>query len=301
MSPIPSHVTELLTPLFPPGTSFTLSHSNQIHPSALPTSPTTFSGIYLYKSASLPALQLKGEIESMKRMKDGVGPRVVGDGELDGKVWCCTEWHDLEYLKTEEHQERLAELLAELHLSPVPERQQFGFPVPTYCGVTEQDNTQEDTWAKFYSKRRIENILRRIGDDELSAVGAALVERVIPRLLENVDVRPSLLHGDLWSGNVAFSKNNKGPFTFDPASYYGHSEADLGITHMFGGFTSAFYSRYHEVIPRSHPVEEYEQRMWLYELYHHLNHTLMFGRSYKGGSLRLISKLVDWYKQAEEG
>lgn len=76
-----------------------------------------------------------------------------------------------------------------------------------------------------------------------------------------------ILHGDLWSGNVCWTEH--GPVIYDPASYYGHGEADLGITHMFGGFSSAFYDAYHEVHPRSAPW--YGERMVLYECYHHLN------------------------------
>ena len=79
------------------------------------------------------------------------------------------------------------------------------------------------------------------------------------------------------SGNARFSRSRSQPIIFDPASYYGHSEADLGIMHMFGGFTPAFFTRYHQLVPRSEPREEYEQRVQLYEAYHHLNHALMFG------------------------
>ena len=147
-----------------------------------------------------------------------------------------------------------------------------------------------------------------------------LVARVIPHLLGKLDIKPSLLHGDLWvrfsrslagflspeaadhscpyasshsrlchnltghcfpckkqSGNARFSRSRSQPIIFDPASYYGHSEADLGIMHMFGGFTPAFFERYHQLVPRSEPTEEYEQRVQLYEAYHHLNHALMFG------------------------
>lgn len=101
-------------------------------------------------------------------------------------------------------------------------------------------------------------------------------------------MRPSLLHGDLWSGNARFSRNRGAPITFDPSSYYGHSEADLGIMRMFGGFSSAFFRRYHELVPRSEPVAEYEQRLQLYECYHHLNHTLMFGVRPGLGFLRAL-------------
>jgi protein-ribulosamine 3-kinase len=99
--------------------------------------------------------------------------------------------------------------------------------------------------------------------------------------------KPVILHGDLWSGNVGYDKTSGQPKIFDPSSYYGHNEAELGITHMFGGmfshrpacltnnadrligFTNDFYEAYHEVHSKSEPY--YEERQKLYELYHHLN------------------------------
>ncbi|BGP47594.1 hypothetical protein JCM10450v2_003459 [Rhodotorula kratochvilovae] len=113
-------------------------------------------------------------------------------------------------------------------------------------------------------------------------------------LLGKLKIKPSILHGDLWSGNARYSKNRNAPITFDPSSYYGHSEADLGITCMFGGFTPAFYQRYHELVPKTEPADEYEQRMQLYEVYHHLNHMLMFGGLYKSGAAALLKGLVQW-------
>lgn len=110
--------------------------------------------------------------------------------------------------------------------------------------------------------------------------------------LGNIEVKPSLLHGDLCSGNARYSRSTSAPITFDPGSYYGDSEAELGIMHMFGGFTSAFFKRYHELVPKIQPVEDYGQRIQLYELYHHLNHTLLFERSHRTGALSIMRKLV---------
>ena len=59
------------------------------------------------------------------------------------------------------------------------------------------------------------------------------------------------------------------PVIFDPAVYYGHHEADLGIAKMFGGFGESFWGAYHLELPKS---EGFERRSWLYELHHHLNH-----------------------------
>lgn len=204
------------------------------------------------------------------------------------------EWHDLDRLRSDQHQRRLAELVAELHLAPVPASQQYGFPILTCCGATVQDNTEEGDWATFFGERRFGDLIKRIGDDQLVKLGREVQRRVIPHLLGKLDIKPSLLHGDLWSGNARFSRSRSQPIIFDPASYYGHSEADLGIMHMFSGFSPAFFERYHQLVPRSEPRQEYEQRVQLYEAYHHLNHALMFGGSYKSGAISLLRGLLSW-------
>lgn len=99
----------------------------------------------------------------------------------------------------------------------------------------------------------------------------------MPKLLTDFQPapRPVLLHGDLWSGNVAADIRTEEPVLFDMSSYYGHNEAEFGISQMFSTLPTSFYDAYHSILPRSEPY--HEQRMKLYELYHHLNHYLMFG------------------------
>lgn len=95
------------------------------------------------------------------------------------------------------------------------------------------------------------------------------------------------------SGNVGVERWGK-PIIFDPSSYYGHNEADLAISRMFGGFPQVFYTTYHELQPKSDPVEQYPYRCDLYELFHYLNHTLLFGASYEHSARQKISKLLEW-------
>ena len=113
------------------------------------------------------------------------------------------------------------------------------------------------------------------------------MRRAVPLLLDHFTPapRPVIIHGDLWSGNVGYDRTTSQPVIFDPSSYWGHNEAELGMTRMFGGerrfsstlfnrltcagFTNDFYDAYHEIQPPSQPY--HEQRIDLYELYHHLN------------------------------
>ena len=84
---------------------------------------------------------------------------------------------DLDRLRSDEHQRRLAELVAQLHLASAPISPQYGFPIPTCCGATVQDNTEERDWATFFGERRIGDLIRRIGDGELEKLGGEVQRR----------------------------------------------------------------------------------------------------------------------------
>lgn len=111
------------------------------------------------------------------------------------------------------------------------------------------------------------------------------------------NVRPAIIHGDLWSGNAGTDEQSGQPIIFDPSSSYSHNEAELGIMKMFGGFSSDFFEAYHDVIPKAQPY--YQERQEMYEAYHHLNHFVMFGGSYRSGTVRIFKKLIAWAE--EEG
>ncbi len=186
----------------------------------------------------------------------------------------------------------LAQKLGELHTTPAPVPEgyktlMFGFPVATCCGDTEQDNTWTESWAEFYAERRLRAILkkseRKNGKDaSLRAAVERTAQEVVPRLIGDHHlnggrgVTPVAVHGDLWSGNRGRGRiggqSAVEDVVFDPSSCYAHNEYELGIMKMFGGFGGAFLREYHQICPKTEPVEEYEDRVALYELYHHLNH-----------------------------
>lgn len=110
---------------------------------------------------------------------------------------------------------------------------------------------------------------------------------MIPKMFEGVQVFPALLHGDLWSGNVAECPDS--PIVFDPCCFYGHSEFELAISMMFGGFNSSFYSAYHKKLPKA---PGFEKRYQLYQVFNYLNHWNHFGGEYRHASLRAMEKLL---------
>ncbi|XP_029783683.1 fructosamine-3-kinase isoform X3 [Suricata suricatta] len=109
----------------------------------------------------------------------------------------------------------------------------------------------------------------------------------IPGLFCGLEIVPALLHGDLWSGNVA--EDDSGPIVYDPASFYGHSEFEMAIALMFGGFPSSFFTAYHRKIPKA---PGFDKRLLLYQLFNYLNHWNHFGRQYRSPSLGTMRKLL---------
>ena len=90
------------------------------------------------------------------------------------------------------------------------------------------------------------------------------------------EISPTLLHGDLWSGNYLISTEGR-PYLIDPAVYYGHREVDIAMTKLFGGFGADFYAAYWEHFSRD---SNETARNDLYQLYYLLVHLNLFGASY---------------------
>ncbi|XP_045841362.1 ketosamine-3-kinase isoform X2 [Meles meles] len=132
----------------------------------------------------------------------------------------------------------------------------------------------------------VQPFVDQFGFDVVTCCGY-LPQLKIPDLFRDLDIVPALLHGDLWGGNVA--EDSSGPIIFDPASFYGHSEYELAIAGMFGGFSHSFYSAYHDAVPTA---PGFEARQQLYQLFHYLNHWNHFGSGYRESSLRIMRNLT---------
>lgn len=184
--------------------------------------------------------------------------------------------------------EALGRGLAALHQTSDPRG--FGFELDGYCGATPQPNPWTADWAEFYGEQRLGHQLRLAGARGLDAATLHKGERVLGRLSELVGPsEPSaLIHGDLWSGNLHPSASGA-PGLVDPAAYFGHREAELGMMVLFGGFSERVFAAYDEV----HPLASgWRERLDLYTLYHVLNHYVLFGGSYGSHAARLLDRYL---------
>jgi len=214
-------------------------------------------------------------------------PRPVKTGVFNNQAYLIMEHLQLTS-HTRSSQEALGRQLAQMHFCTGPKK--FGLDHDNTIGLTPQINTWTDSWIDFYRTYRLgyqlEQIDKKYDDVELLKVSESYLDR-LPSFLEELEILPSLLHGDLWGGNAA-SLAEGTPVVYDPACYYGHHEADLSMTNMFGGFSPHFYGAYHELIPKA---SGFEQRNALYQLYHYLNHYLLFGSSYSASCLAILGGL----------
>ncbi len=166
----------------------------------------------------------------------------------------------------------------------------FGFYEDNYIGSNVQNNINNEilNWNEFYFEKRILFQFRLAekngyATEELKS-GIKNIETSISTILSGSDEPPSMLHGDLWSGNFITDENGAACL-IDPAVYYGHREADLAMTKLFGGFNSQFYISYNEEWKLK---DGWEYRENIYKLYHILNHLNLFGRGYYPQAISLI-------------
>ncbi|MCP3674591.1 MAG: fructosamine kinase family protein [Gammaproteobacteria bacterium] len=168
---------------------------------------------------------------------------------------------------------------------------EFGWKRNNTIGATIQKNNSAKNWHSFWNKQRLGYQLRLAKQNGASKNLLEKGERIQAKLnlfFNDYDPKPSLLHGDLWSGNIGFSDSGH-PVIFDPAIYYGDRETDLAMTELFGGFSEDFYQSYEDVYPLD---DGYNIRKKIYNLYHILNHYNLFGGSYEDQAERICNLLL---------
>lgn len=166
----------------------------------------------------------------------------------------------------------------------------FGFETDNYIGSNPQRNSWNEDGFVFFRERRITPQLKMAeGRSLLKPEDVGKVEKLLDQLPDFLPSQPpSLLHGDLWSGNLITDSNGR-PALIDPAVYYGWGEADLAMTDLFGTYPDEFYQTYQELRPLD---QGYRSRFPLYNLYHLLNHLNLFGRSYLPQVRSILARFV---------
>ncbi len=194
--------------------------------------------------------------------------------------------------------------LAGLHLAPLaPElNHRYGFTIDNHLGSTMQPNGWIDDWVDFNTQRRLGHQLRLAVDRGLlDAHESRSVEHVIERLSAVLPRRPrvSLLHGDLWAGNVLPCDSTSGCSAprctcavIDPAPSVGDALADIAMMMLFGGMPAACFNAWAERMGIDPHADESRLRIAVYQLYHVLNHVNIFGRGYAGQAMALTSAIL---------
>ena len=229
------------------------------------------------EAAGLAAIRATGTIRT---------PGVLAAGEDGSRSFLL-----MEYLqggrRIRDYWETFADELAMMHKAETDPEIGYGFARDNYIGSGKQINTPHSKWIPFFRDCRLAPQLHAakgyFSAEDLNRAEYILAH--LDRFLEEPE-RPSLVHGDLWSGNMITGNDGKG-WLIDPAVYYGHPEVDIAMTELFGGFPRAFYEAYEDT---GMLQPGYGDRRDLYNLYQLLNHLNMFGRGYLPEVRRILKR-----------
>lgn len=196
----------------------------------------------------------------------------------------------LEYLPLHNHghPQLAGEQLAAMHRHTAT---QHGWFRSNTIGASPQRNTQHSDWITFWQQERLGFQLvmaRRNGYPSRAYEQGLRLQASLGALFTDYQPVASLLHGDLWGGNLAYLPDGS-PVVYDPAVYYGDRETDLAMTELFGGFGAEFYAAYNAVWALD---QGYAVRKTLYNLYHILNHFNLFGGGYGEQAARMTTALL---------
>ena len=255
----------------------------------------TTAGTFVVKAhRHAPANMFRSEADGLTALRSSgttlVIPGVVAVGTEESGA---TSFIVLEHLasgpRRADFDDALGRGLAELHRSTAS---QFGFHSDNYCGATPQPNPWTSEWVPFYGESRLGHQLRLAVDAGLlSSTDRQRIESLIAHLGQWIDEPasgPSLIHGDLWSGNLHVDADGR-PALIDPAASYAHREAELGMMTLFGGFSARVFDAYDDAFPLE---PGWRDRNNLYQLYHLMNHLNLFGGGYLSQVMSVVRRFA---------
>lgn len=189
--------------------------------------------------------------------------------------------------KTYNFWEKLGIGLSDMHRNS---SESFGLNHDNYIGSLRQVNAVKTNWVEYFIENRL-NVQFKIARDRGTLAGSDVTQfnkfiKKLDKLLPQET--PSLLHGDLWSGNLIIDEVGD-PCLIDPAIYYGNREVDLAFTHLFGGFGREFYESYNANFPLQ---PEFDDRIDIYNLYPLLVHVNLFGGGYINQARSIINRFA---------
>ena len=252
--------------------------------------PSSRGPLFVKLNQAVDVAMFEAEADGLRALEDGgaVGVSAVYCvGSVEDTAYLFLQWLDLG-AKSPAAERALGRGLARQHRIS---SEHFGWRRDNTIGSTRQPNDPDDDWITFLRDRRLGFQLSLAAENGLpradQEAGTALLGG-LERFFGDEEPAPSLLHGDLWSGNWGATASDV-PYVFDPAVYFGDREADLAMTRLFGGFTRAFYNAYMAEWPLR---SGWETRVDLYNLYHLLNHFNLFGNHYLPQVSRVLGLLV---------
>lgn len=209
-------------------------------------------------------------------------PEPTAQGQINGDAYLMLNWID----SGNGSQRDLGTAVAAMHQQ---HHVQFGFDHNHQSGNIIKNNQWQSDWATFYAEQRLDTLAEaaqknHVWNNWRQAHFAQMRSEFIV-YYRGHEVQPSLLHGDLWSGNYMFATNGT-PILIDPDVFYGDRELDLAMTTIFGGFSDQFYQAYQS----SYPLPAgFEKRLPWYQFYYLCMHLNLFGESYGGAVDRILA------------
>ena len=240
---------------------------------------------FIKTSSHQPSEMLASEVAGLEALAEThtlCVPKVWGNGQASGRSFLILDYL---HLTGSGKPERFGTQLATLHKDT---QDQFGWPTNNTLGLTPQINTPSTSWVEFLRQHRLGYQFELARENGYPLAKTEQLLTRLPQFFTDYQATPSLLHGDLWTGNYGYNSQGDAVI-FDPAVYYGDREAELAMTELFGGFPAAFYSAYNETWPLD---AGYKTRRNLYQLYHLVNHLNLFGESYLARCDDLIASLL---------
>tara|TARA_B100000212_G_scaffold21816_1_gene14460 strand:+ start:1819 stop:2697 length:879 start_codon:yes stop_codon:yes gene_type:complete len=250
------------------------------------------SKIFVKKNTS-KKLFLKFEEYCLNNLREYVDdkylliPKVISYKKIQNSEILILEWIEMQ----NSNHKNLGKGLAIMHLNSQNRKlNKFGYPIEGFIGTNPQIKGWEENWADFFMEYRLKPQLFYLNNDIFSPEIIEKLKKKVKQTLSKYQPVSSLVHGDLWSGNIGIAQNYKGVI-FDPASWWADSEVDIAMTKLFGGFGNDFYDEYYKINSRTNNCEK---RNEIYNLYHILNHANMFGGGYISQLSRQIKIILNF-------